>query len=273
MTGLRKLPLYDEGDRLAIYRIQDSRAGLEGGANLGVRGQAAAGWVERRIGAVLDTGPDSFFNNTQFLGGITANLALDTYDQPFFPTRGMKLDVSHFDAQRVSAGAEKYSRTEARFGTAWSHGRWAFLGGLEGGVTPKGTLPLGDTFTLGGPRRLSGFAEGPDAGRRVRVRAPRGAVPPALRVAVVGPHADRRRDGRGGEDGQAVHRDVAHGMAAVLRGLSRGEYVPGAGVPRRSRGEEWEGELLLLHRYAVTPGKPFTTESTEHTENGRVIRE
>jgi NTE family protein len=158
-TGLRKVPLYDQGDRLAIYRVQDSRAGLEGGVNLGVQGQASAGWVERRIGAVLDTGPDSFFNSTQFLGGVTANLSLDTYDQPFFPTRGMKLDVSYFDAQRVTEGFEKYSRTEARWGGAWSRGRFAVLAGLEGGMTPKGTLPLGDAFSLGGPRRLTGFAK------------------------------------------------------------------------------------------------------------------
>jgi NTE family protein len=153
------VPLYDQGDRLAIYRVQDSRAGLEGGVNLGVQGQASAGWVERRIGAVLDTGPDSFFNSTQFLGGVTANLSLDTYDQPFFPTRGMKLDVSYFDAQRVTEGFEKYSRTEARWGGAWSRGRFAVLAGLEGGMTPKGTLPLGDAFSLGGPRRLTGFAK------------------------------------------------------------------------------------------------------------------
>src|SRR5205085_8547712 len=41
-----------------------------------------------------------------------------------------------------------------------SYGRWTCLGALEGGAPPKGTLPLGDAFTLGGPRRLSGVAEG-----------------------------------------------------------------------------------------------------------------
>jgi NTE family protein len=158
-TGLRKVPIYHEGDRLAIYRVQDSRAGLEGGTNFGVRGQAAAGWVERRLGAVLDTGPDSFFNLTQFIGGATANLSIDTYDQPFFPTHGMKLDLTHFDARRVTDGLDKYSRSEARWGGAWSTGRFALLAGLEGGTTPKGTLPLGDAFSLGGPRRLSGFAK------------------------------------------------------------------------------------------------------------------
>ncbi len=159
-TSLSKAPLFFGGDRLAVYRIQQSAAGLEGGANLGVHGQVRGGWVERRIGAVLDTGPDTVPNLTERLGGPTAALAIDTYDQPFFPTRGLKLDLTHFEALRVTAGGLKYSRTEARFGAAYSLGDWVVLGGLEGGVALKGTLPLGDAFTLGGPRRLSGFAAG-----------------------------------------------------------------------------------------------------------------
>ena len=159
-TSLRKEPVYSGGDRLAIYRVQDNRAGFDVGANLGVHGQAALGWVERHIGAVLDTGPDSFLNATDQLGGPTATLAIDTYDQPFFPTRGFRVDATHFDAIHVGSDSAKYARSEARMGAAWSHGRWTWLGGLEGGTTPKGELPLGDAFSLGGPRRLSGFAQG-----------------------------------------------------------------------------------------------------------------
>jgi NTE family protein len=157
-TGLRKVPLYFEGDRLAVYRVQENRAGAELGVNVGVNAQATAGWAERRIGAVLDTGPDSFFNTTQEVGGPTAALVLDTYDQPFFPTRGMRLDLSYFDALHASAGFEPYAKGEARWGGAWSRGRWTLLGGLEGGTTFKGRLPIGDAFALGGPRRLTGFA-------------------------------------------------------------------------------------------------------------------
>jgi NTE family protein len=157
-TGLRKLPLYDDSNRLAVYRIQDNRGGLDVGANLGIYGRVTGGWVERRIGAVLDTGPTSFFNLTERIGGPTASLAIDTYDQPFFPMRGVKLDASYFDAQHVTEGSAKYSRGEARLGAAWSHNRWAVLAGLEGGTAFKGNLPLGDAFSLGGPRRLSGFA-------------------------------------------------------------------------------------------------------------------
>jgi NTE family protein len=157
-TSLRKLPLYFEGDRLAVYRVQSNRAGLEAGANLGVNGQARLGWAERRVGAVLDTGPDAFLNLTETVGGPTTGVSIDTFDQPYFPTRGMKLDVTHFDAQHATGASGKYSRSEARFAAAWPRGRWVFLGGLEGGTALKGELPLADAFTLGGPRRLSGFA-------------------------------------------------------------------------------------------------------------------
>ncbi len=160
-AGLRKRPLFFGGDRLAVYRIQENRAGAEAGANLGLWGQASVGWVERSLGSVLDTGPNAFPNVSEQLGGPTAAIAIDTYDQPFFPTQGVKLDVTHFDALHVSsnaAGFEPYSRSEARFGAAWSHKRFTYLVGLEGGTALKGTLPLADAFTLGGPRRMSGFA-------------------------------------------------------------------------------------------------------------------
>ena len=157
-TSLRKLPLFFEGDRVAIYRVQNNGAGLDFGMNLGVWGQAHAGWSERRIGAVLDTGSNDFLNLTERVGGPIAGIAIDTYDQPFFPTRGFKADVTYFDAHRTSGESDPYSHIEARLGGAVSRGRWTFLGALEGGTAPSGTLPLADSFSLGGPRRLSGFA-------------------------------------------------------------------------------------------------------------------
>lgn len=158
VTALRKMGLYFEGDRLAIYRVQDSKAGLEAGMNLGVYGQARLGWLERRLGSVLDTGPDFLANLTERTGGPAAALSFDTYDQPFFPTRGIKLDLTHYDWRRVSTGLDPYSRSEAKLGAAWSLGPFVILGGLEGGTTSGGKVPLGDAFALGGPRRLSGFA-------------------------------------------------------------------------------------------------------------------
>jgi NTE family protein len=161
-AGLRKTPLFFGGDRVAIYRVQENNFGLETGANLGVYGQGSIGWIERSMGAVLDTGPQTLTNRSLHVGGVTGRLAIDTYDQPFFPTRGVRVDATHFEALRVTdrndLGFPPYSRSEVRLGAAWSHNRFSYQLGLEGGTSIKGAVPLADAFTLGGPHRLAGFA-------------------------------------------------------------------------------------------------------------------
>jgi NTE family protein len=163
-AGLRKTPIFEGGERVAIYRIQENNGGIDFGTNLGVYGQASVGWIERSMGAVLDTGPSTIFpNRSLHAGGWTGRLAIDTYDQPYFPTRGVRLNATHFEAMRVDdrndLGFPPYSRSEVRFGAAWQHNRFAYLLQLDGGTSFKGNVPLADAFSLGGPGRLSGFAK------------------------------------------------------------------------------------------------------------------
>jgi NTE family protein len=163
-AGLRKTPIFEDSERIAIYRIQENNAGIDFGTNLGVYGQATAGWIERSMGAVLDTGVAQVFpNRSLHVGGWTGRVAIDTYDQPYFPTRGIRLEGTHFEATRVddrnNLGFAPYSRSEVRFGAAWQHNRFAYLIQLDGGGSFKGNVPLADAFTLGGPRRLAGFAK------------------------------------------------------------------------------------------------------------------
>ncbi|HST03000.1 MAG TPA: patatin-like phospholipase family protein, partial [Usitatibacter sp.] len=135
-ASLRKTPLFVNGDRVAVYRIQENRAAVDAGVNIGVIGQARIGWVERHLGSVLDTGPNGFLNSSERITGPEAAISIDTYDQAFFPTRGIKLDITHFDAQHVWATdptLAPYSRSEARLGAAVSHHRFTFLGELDGG--------------------------------------------------------------------------------------------------------------------------------------------
>ncbi|MCW5593270.1 MAG: BamA/TamA family outer membrane protein, partial [Burkholderiales bacterium] len=155
-----KVGLYFDGDRLAEYRVRESRLGLEAGANLGVYGQAKAGWRERWIRTSLDTGPTILPDAKEDVGGLTANVALDTQDFAFFPTKGYQADLNYFDAQRVSGGRGKYGRVDARLQGAWSPGDLIFLAGVEGGTSTYGELPLADAFYLGGRARLSAYAPG-----------------------------------------------------------------------------------------------------------------
>ncbi|PWB62085.1 MAG: patatin [Betaproteobacteria bacterium] len=159
-AGQSKVGLYFDGDRLAEYRVRESQLGLEAGANLGVHGQAKAGWRERRLRSTLDTGPSILPDAKEEVGGITANVALDTQDFAFFPTKGYQADLNYFDAQRVSDTRGKYGRVDGRLQGAWSPGDLIFLGAVEGGTATYGSLPLADAFFLGGRNRLSAYAPG-----------------------------------------------------------------------------------------------------------------
>jgi NTE family protein len=156
----KKIGLYFDGTRLAEYRVREGRAGIDLGANLGVYGQTRVGWKERNLRSTLDTGPSVLPNAQEDVGGITANLALDTQDFAFFPTKGYSADLNFFDAQRVSASRGKYGRVDGRANGAWSPGDLIFLGQVEGGQSTHGTLPLADAFALGGRGRLSAYAPG-----------------------------------------------------------------------------------------------------------------
>ncbi len=156
----KKAGLYDDNRRVAEYRLEQARLGFDFGANLGIYGQVKAGWVERREEAKLQTGFATLPEGTARLGGITANLALDTHDSAFFPTRGYNFDVDYFSAQHVSSGISKYDRLEGKAGAVYTMRDLTLLAELEGGQAIKGVLPLADTFALGGPRRLSSYATG-----------------------------------------------------------------------------------------------------------------
>lgn len=156
----RKLGLFFDGDRLAEYRVRDSRAGLEVGANLDVHGQARFGWLERRVRATKDTGDPLLPDSRGTVGGLTGTLALDSQDFAFFPTRGYRASLDYFEAFRQSSLGGRYGRVEGSAGGAWSPGDLVLLGTVQGGRATRGTLPLGDAFALGGQGRLSAFAPG-----------------------------------------------------------------------------------------------------------------
>jgi len=161
LSGLNDVAaLYSDGSRVAEYKTTVVEASAETGFNLGVMGQARVGWVERKAKAELDTGSPILPEGSQRVGGARATLAIDTYDYAFFPTRGYKVDVEVFEAQRVSDGGRKYGTAELRLGGAWSIRDLILVGIAERGRSTHGALPVSDLYSLGGPRHLAGFANG-----------------------------------------------------------------------------------------------------------------
>jgi NTE family protein len=158
-TEQNKVGLFFDGDRLAEYRARETRAGIDLGVNLGIYGQAKAGWVERRLKATLDTGDPFLPDSKGTVGGATASLALDTQDFAFFPTKGFSADLRYFDAMHESGlTGGKYGVVRGRLTAAWSPGDFVLLGSAEGGQATHGRAALGDAFALGGSGRLSAFA-------------------------------------------------------------------------------------------------------------------
>ncbi|APV48451.1 hypothetical protein BWI17_01380 [Betaproteobacteria bacterium GR16-43] len=159
----RNAALYYNGSHQADYQVRGWEAGVYAGTNLGVYGQAKLGWREGEQRGRVETGLPVLPDLKLRTGGPQLTLNIDTYDFAFFPTHGLRLDARVFDAQRVSStspGQGKYGRAEVKLGAARTLGDFILLAGLEGGAPTHGSLPPGDLFTLGGPRKLAGFAQG-----------------------------------------------------------------------------------------------------------------
>jgi len=157
--GATSEALYFNGAHQADYYARGWRAGFDIGGSLGIYGQAKIGWLEREQRADVETGPPILPEVKLRSGGPQARLDIDTFDYAYFPTRGYRLQARYFDAQRVEGGFGKYGLFSAKLGGAFTMGDLIFLGNVEGGGPTHGTLPPGDLFTLGGPRKMAGFAQ------------------------------------------------------------------------------------------------------------------
>jgi NTE family protein len=155
----RLIGLYNDGDRFADYTFHDARVGAEVGLNIGIYGQARLGWVHRWLNFQRDTGPAIFPDFKDRVAGPTFNVVLDTEDQAYFPTRGFQGRLDYFDAMKATGdNGTKYAKLSGGLEGVYSIRDVSLIGEIEGGDTTKGTLPVGDLFSLGGPRRLSAFA-------------------------------------------------------------------------------------------------------------------
>jgi NTE family protein len=152
--------LFYNGVRQAEYYVRGWNAGLDLGVNMGIYGQAKLGWIEREQKASVETGTPILPEFKLRSGGPQAKLDIDTFDYAYFPTRGYRVQARVFDAQHVDGDLRKYGLAEAKFAGAVTVGNLIFLGALEGGGVTHGTLPPGDLFQMGGPRKLAGFAQG-----------------------------------------------------------------------------------------------------------------
>jgi NTE family protein len=146
-----------------------------------------------------------FLNLTERVGGPTRGRSRSTpTTSRTFPTRGVKLDVTHFDAQRVTSGGQVLALGGAVRGGVLVR-RLGVLGGLEGGTALQGRCRSA-TPSRSAARAACGLRGRPARGPGYTFGRARGAVPLELRHAALRSRADRRGERRGRAHDQAITR-------------------------------------------------------------------
>ncbi len=177
--------LYVDGSRVSEFEIQDRRIGIELGYSFPMPGQLRFGWQARDLKAETVTGVSLFDAQRARAGGPYVGFEYDSLDERYFPSRGLYLNANIHDVRRVKQEDLPYTRASMELWKAWSINDYTLQLTAEAGSSTRGTLPVYDAFSLGGPFRLSGFAAGQLIGddmRFVRLALQRRVLSPSSLV-------------------------------------------------------------------------------------------
>lgn len=153
-------------NRVAEYLAKEARIGLDAGAILGTVGEVRLGAMWRHVEAKVDTGPSVLPEINQDTAGPRALVFLDQLDHAWFPRNGWRAIGSAYVATESFGSDDNYNRLEGQAGAAKSWGAHTFNFALQGGTDLHSDMPAYETFTLGGPLRLSGYRINQFSGRR-----------------------------------------------------------------------------------------------------------
>ena len=160
--GQVRRDLFDDGNRIASYRIRESRVGADVGRVLGTWGEVRLGPVARQAEASLAVGDPLLPNVSGSVSGVRLRTVGDTLDSPWFPRTGHRV-VANLFANTTGA---RYRRLEASWTGAYSTGEHSVAMTAYGGTALSGRIPVYDAFSLGGPLKLSAYRNGQFSGER-----------------------------------------------------------------------------------------------------------
>jgi NTE family protein len=156
--GLRYRSIFSNDHRVAEYWVREARGGVDLGTNFGQWGELRIGPVWRNVRAGIQTGSPALPDVDTDASGLRVQLFGDRLDEPWFPREGDRLVATGFRTSSTMGADQQYSRGELSFLHAESFGAHTFQFGVAGGSNFGTNLPAYDSFLLGGPFRLSGYA-------------------------------------------------------------------------------------------------------------------
>ena len=158
--------VFDGDDKIADYLVGTVRGGIDAGAMLGTKGMLRVGGVWTDVNARIDTGDPVLPTVREVTAGPRLLFTLDQFDAAWFPKDGYGATLSYYAATTSFGSAQNYQRLEGRGSYVQSWGPHT-LNLFAAGGTDLGTeMPAYESFSLGGPLRLSGFRLEQFSGRR-----------------------------------------------------------------------------------------------------------
>ena len=154
-------------NRVAEYDVKEARVGVDAGAVLGTWGELRVGPLWRYIEARVDTGSAVLPSGSETSAGVRARLLADQLDNPFFPRGGYRAVGSAYVADGSLGSDRNYKRVEGELIAAKSWGAHSFNVSVQLGSDLHSDAPAYESFTLGGPLRLSAYRIDEFAGRRL----------------------------------------------------------------------------------------------------------
>ena len=115
------------------------------------------GPVWSKVFARVDTGSPVLPSIRETTAGLHALLFVDQTNYAFFPTDGFGALVNGYVALTSFGSAQSYQKLEGTARYVWTWGEQSLNLSVAGGTALGSDMPAYETFTLGGPLRLSGY--------------------------------------------------------------------------------------------------------------------
>jgi NTE family protein len=154
----RPIVVYNStGFRLGDYKAGYGLGSVAVGRQFGTWGEIRAGLEAGGGKASLEEGDLTPRDIDIRLGDVFASAGADTLDNPYFPTKGLKVRLDWSQGLTGLGSSLDYQTAQGGGLFATGFGRHAFLLNVSGGDTIQGRLPLEQLFTLGGAFSFPGY--------------------------------------------------------------------------------------------------------------------
>lgn len=157
VAGRTTRGIFDSNDKIATYLMTSARGGADVGLTLGTYGELRVGPQWTHVNARVDTGDPVLPSVKELTAGVHASLVVDQYDHAWFSQSGYGARLSYYGATSALGSALDYQKLQGSGSYATSFGENTFNFTVSGGTDFGTGMPAYESFTLGGPLRLSGF--------------------------------------------------------------------------------------------------------------------